>query len=114
MPELTDEEAAILACDTLAVVAHELFRSACSGGLSDIPYLRRLFEDLKNPQPGDMVLEITSAHRYKSYQRMGKLVSVADEEAGKCWKIERVFTDGTIETWRNAEFIKVPQTRFKI
>ncbi len=96
----------------------------CSGP----PMLNKLFDELKNPKPGDLVMEVTT-HRMKSMnpiEGIGTLVKITREpiftreraiENGygeneeipeeEVWTIKLVFGDGRELRWKNASFIKV-------
>ena len=106
--------------------AYELWRaSLCAGPQS----IRDLFNELKNPKPGDLVMEVTT-HLMKSrdpLEGIGRLVAVGDapyyatrdeaRAAGiednepiptrQVWDITLDFDDGRPFRWENAMFIKV-------
>lgn len=106
--------------------AYELWRaSLCAGPQS----IRELFEELRNPKPGDLVME-TTTHLMKSrdpLEGIGTLVAVGEapyyatrEEARaagyeddeliptrQVWDITLDFDDGRLFRWENAMFIKV-------
>lgn len=99
--------------------------SMCAGP----QHLRDLFEELKNPQPGDLVLETSTFFRSADNpaQGIGTLVSSgmapcyasrdearaagwADDEPipeRLVWDIRLDFDDGRVFRWENAYFIKV-------
>lgn len=90
--------------------------------------IRDLFQELRNPQPGDLVME-TTTHRMKNrdpLEGIGRLVSITREptcspeawkESGaeegepipteRVWTIELIFDAGRQFRWRNADFIKI-------
>lgn len=103
--------------------------SLCSGP----QILRDLFNELKDPKPGDLVME-TSTHLMQErdpLEGIGTLVAVGDapyfatrEEARaagyeddepiptrKVWDITLDFDDGRLFRWENASFIKVKTDR---
>lgn len=106
--------------------AYELWSaSLCAGPQS----IHNLFEELRNPKPGDLVME-TTTHMMKSrdpLEGIGTLVAVGGapyyatrEEARaagyeddepiptrKVWDITLDFDDGRLFRWENAMFIKV-------
>jgi hypothetical protein len=104
--------------------AYELWRaSLCAGPQS----IHNLFEELKNPKVGDLVME-TSTHCMQGrdpLEGIGRLVGVTQEPmcTTEAWKegggegepipmetvytIALVFDDGRLFRWRNAMFIKV-------
>lgn len=105
--------------------AYETWRaSLCAGPQS----IRDLFNELKDPKPGDLVME-TTTHRMKNrdpLEGIGRLVSITREPmyTPEAWKegggedgepipketiytIALIFDDGREFRWRNASFIKV-------
>jgi hypothetical protein len=97
-------------------------------GCSGPPMLHKLFEELRNPQPGDLVMELSTYHMpgQNPLEGIGTLVSVTREpmftrqeatDAGygedepiptdKIWTITLDFDDGRKFRWRNASFVKV-------
>lgn len=106
--------------------AYETWRaSLCAGPRS----IQDLFNELKDPKPGDLVME-TTTHGMKgrdTLEGIGRLVAVGDapyyatrEEARaagiedqepiptrKVWDITLDFDDGRAFRWENASFIKV-------
>jgi hypothetical protein len=105
--------------------AYETWRaSLCAGPQS----IRDLFNELKDPKPGDLVME-TTTHRMKNrdpLEGIGRLVSITHEPMYtlEAWKegggvdgepipmetiytIALIFDDGREFRWRNASFIKV-------
>lgn len=109
--------------------AYELWRaSLCAGPQS----IRDLFNELKDPKPGDLVMETTTHQMPKRdpLEGIGRLVSITREplytpeawkEAGaeegepipteRVWTIALIFDDGRLFRWRNADFIKVKTDR---
>lgn len=107
-------------------VSYNLYcASLCSGP----PKLAALFDELRNPQPGDLVME-TTTHLMESCdpkEGIGTLVAVGmapyyatREEARAAgydddepiperlvWDIKLDFADGRMSRWENAIFIKV-------
>jgi len=109
--------------------AHQLWRASLCAGPK---HITDLFEELRNPQAGDLVMETTTHLMGKRdpLEGIGRLVSVSREpiytpkewkEAGgkdgapvpteRVWTIALVFDDGRLFRWRNAEFIKVKADR---
>lgn len=101
----------------------------CATLCSGPPKLAALFEELRNPKPGDLVME-TTTHLMKSRdpkEGIGTLVAVGmapcyatREEARvagyeddepiperRVWDIALDFDDGRLFRWENASFIKV-------
>ena len=109
--------------------AYELYSASLCAGPQ---HIRDLFEELRNPQVGDIVME-TTTHRMPKrdpLEGIGRLVSVTREpiytpegwkEAGaeegepipteRVWTIALIFDDGRLFRWRNADFIKVKTDR---
>lgn len=125
MPKTTPELVALLkGC------AYNLWcATLCAGPQS----IHELFLELKDPKPGDLVME-TTTHLRKDrdpLEGIGTLVAVGDapwfatrEEARaagyedaepiptrKVWDITLDFDDGRIFRWENASFIKVKTDR---
>ena len=106
--------------------SYNLYRATiCSGP----PKLAALFDELRNPQPGDLVM-VTDTHLMESHdpkEGIGTLVAVGmapyyatREEARAAgydddepiperlvWDIKLDFADGRMSRWENATFIKV-------
>jgi hypothetical protein len=115
-------KAAVLA---LKGCAYNLFLATLCAGP---PKLHALFEELRAPKVGDLVME-TTTHRMQSrdpLEGIGRLISIADEpiytrkqwmdeggteneEIPSCtvWTIKLVFDDNREFRWRNASFIKI-------
>jgi hypothetical protein len=106
----------------LAASAYGLYSACCIG--NPPPFVARLREALRNPRPGDLVLEITSFRRADDLSsHVGELVRIAEEPCmppgewdeaveGRPVPMERVqyvrTLDGSREVrWVNAEFIRV-------
>lgn len=109
--------------------AYELWRaSLCAGPQST----RDLFNELKDPKPGDLVMETTTHHmpNRDPLEGIGRLVSITREPmyTPEAWKeagaeegepiptervvtIALIFDDGRLFRWRNADFIKVKTER---
>ncbi len=94
----------------LESTAYNLWMSAIQ---SQSPNGQRLYRRMKDPQVGDMVMEITSYRRYGAVERMGygKLIEVQDGDIiTKKWTIETPF--GKTIDWTNAMIIAIPGQEF--
>jgi hypothetical protein len=110
----------------MEVTAYNLY-SACLVG-NPAPFVARLYEQMKSPQSGDVVLEVSTIYdESRTGTRLGRLVRVAAEPVFTAteWAegggrpdepipTERVWyiaLDGGREfRWTNATFIRVPET----
>lgn len=93
---------AAVACEVIAWTATNLWSAANTG--NPCPWLVTVREAMANPKPGDLVLELTSRHRYPAIERMG----IMREPSGGFIVVEKTFSDGKRETWENCEFITIP------
>lgn len=125
MSETIETSAAVDAVVFLKGCAYNLWRACLCAGPQSIT---NLFNELKDPKPGDLVME-TTTHRMSKrdpLEGIGRLVSITEEptstreewiEAGggadkpipteTIYTIELIFDDGRQFRWRNASFIKV-------
>lgn len=102
-------------------------------------YQRDLMDFMKNPKPGDLVMEIT-AYRHPKWQRVGTLLRVEDVRAcnhmradvdlkdctdAECLKylpqeermLDRFYWIETIyneHRWHNARFIRIPRNQAEL
>jgi hypothetical protein len=115
----------------LANVTEELVRACCVG--DPAPRVREMWEQLQNPQPGDIVLETSSRRRDPEWpaQALGLLLFVtgvkvrteeqwAEAERAGWWRIDRRRAnaegywyvdplDGSQRAvWENCSFVRVP------
>lgn len=107
--------------DLLAVNAYVAWSNVLSGCNSNAQ--NHYFEQMENPENGDLVLEITSMGRAESIDRIGRLISTQrvpiagwedeDEPAPteQTWTIKTL--DGREFTWSNANFIVIPEDSFE-
>lgn len=96
----------------LAVVGRELWRSACIGNAP--PVIKDLRGRMRNPQPGDLVLEISRLggmmpDRFDP-DSIGRLIRVesAEHTGRDRWVVEPLHAPGTEQGWQNAEFVAIP------
>jgi hypothetical protein len=90
----------------LAIVGRELHRSTLAGNAP--PMITELRERMRNPRPGDLVLEISRfggmmPDRFDP-DSIGRLVRIESDR----WVIEPLHAPGTEQGWRNAEFVAIP------
>jgi hypothetical protein len=95
----------------IAFLGYQLYKAS----LVNSDYSRDLMRDLHNPQPGDLVFEVSSRHP----SGIGRLilsrtefVPYKEEEGGyndQFWYIET--TDGKLMRWFNCQFIKIPEPK---
>lgn len=95
--------------ELVAQVARNL-RRACLVG-NPAPVVAGMWQDMANPELGDLVLEISSFRR-KPFEpsSLGRLVRVEDEDEGeRIWTIVPLVGPqaGQEVRWENADFIKV-------
>lgn len=82
--------------------------------MHNTPAAALAFKWMSDPQPGDLVIETSTAHyRDRDADAVGRLVRKAREPNTNhmletVWYVERL--DGTTERWRNADFIRLPET----
>lgn len=90
----------------LEATALDLWRASLCATKTEMG--KQLFERMKNPKVGDVVMEITSYRRIKT-DRMGfgKLISKTEgNHCGTEWVIET--PDGKRCKWTNADIIAIP------
>lgn len=108
IPKPTDE-ARVASHELFSVfeaTAYNLWMCALQGRT---PATRALFERMRNPQVGDMVMEITSYRRIKENRRgTGTLIAIQenDEVFLKKWTV--LTPSGETCDWTNAKFIAIP------
>lgn len=109
----------------LCASAYAAYSSSISGRSQ---WLHDRFEWFKNPQPGDLVMEISSAFMNDGENRIGYLIRVGmepmftdekweedkedwenDRPQEKIWRI-RLLANGEECRWENADFIRVPRS----
>lgn len=91
---VTPEEARIL-----AVLGHELYASSPGTPLS---------ERMREPQPGDLVLEVTDFGRGWDPNRIGRLVRIEGRPPGARYVISPLHDSDKQVGWRHCEFIALP------
>ena len=105
----TQSGAALPDRDLLSVLeaaAYNLWMAALQG---NTPNTQALCHRMKNPQVGDMVMEISSYRRINGdRQGTGTLIAVEENENtfGKKWTIRTPSSDTC--NWTNADFIAIP------
>lgn len=87
--------------ERLAIVGRWLYRS-CLG--ANCEYNRRIFERMKSPQLGDIVLEITRFGPFDP-ESVGTFI----RRDGEACLIMRLDCD-EVQRWENAEFMSLPNT----
>lgn len=89
--------------------AHQLMRAVGVGNPCEA--VKAQLEQMKDPRPGDLVVESSSWHRHhKDRQNVGRLVQILDDRGDETVFIEAL--DGTLVRWRNAEFLRLFPGRF--
>jgi hypothetical protein len=90
----------------VAIIGRELHRATLTG--DPPPVIKELGERMRNPQPGDLVLEISRLGGMMPGRfdpdSIGKLLRVE----GDRWVVEPLHAPGTEQGWQNAEFIALP------
>lgn len=103
------DEARVASHDLFSIfeaTAYNLWMSALQGRT---PASRALFERMRNPQVGDMVMEITSYRRVKADRRgTGTLIEIQENDGVflKKWTVRT--PSGETCDWTNAKFIAIP------
>ena len=75
--------------------------------------MRAEFERMRNPLPGDLVLETTTAFRWMGNDRLapgealGWLLRIEEEEGGKVYVLRPIYQEDGEFNWQNASFIRV-------
>ena len=109
MENQTQSGAALPIHDLFSVfeaTAYNLWMAALQGRT---PATQALYQRMKNPQVGDMVMEITSYRRITKDRRgTGTLIAIEDNENRflKKWTIQT--PDGRTCDWTNADVIAIP------
>ena len=109
MENPTDDEAALPTHDLFSVfeaTAYNLWMAALQGRT---PATQALYQRMRNPQVGDMVMEITSYRLTKKDRRgTGTLIAIEDNENRflKKWTIQT--PGGDTCDWTNADVIAIP------
>lgn len=90
----------------LAIVGHELYRSTLIGNAP--PVIRQLGERMRNPQPGDLVMEVSRFGGFRPDRfdpdSIGRLVRIN----GDRWVVEPLHAPGVEQGWQNATFVALP------
>jgi hypothetical protein len=95
----------------LAIVGRELHRATLIGNAP--PLITKLRERMRNPQPGDLVLEISRLGgmipgRFDP-DSIGRLLRAESADGGRDrWVVEPLHAPGTEQGWQNAEFVALP------
>ncbi len=84
-----------------------LYRLAMLTGTPDSEQ-RALWDRMTSPQPGDVVIEVTSFRGYDP-DGVGRLLRVEDQDDDPRHVVEPLHAPGTEQGWRNAEFIALPE-----
>ena len=86
--------------ERLLSVAYAAFRLA----LNNTPFCNAMYRAMKDPNPGDLVLEVSAGARME-LRGLGYLVTdVGDDADGGVIRC----LDGTEQRWDNAQFVRVP------
>lgn len=96
---MTPDEAGLL-----ATVGHELWRSTLIGNAP--PIIVALRERMTNPQPGDLVLEVTRWGPFDP-DSIGRLLRIE----GDRWVVSPLHRPGEEQGWQNATFVALPDRR---
>lgn len=82
------------------------------------PMVNRMLERMKNPSPGDLVLELTTFRMYPRRQgQLGRLEKIEYEKPKDELNPDNVYyirrPNGEVVRWRNADVIAIPEdTKF--
>lgn len=87
--------------EQLLSVAYAAFRLA----LNNTPFCNSMYEAMRNPKPGDLVLEVSAGARME-LRGLGYLVKDVSEKDADGGVIRCL--DGTEQRWDNAQFVRVP------
>ena len=86
-----------------------LLLSVASAGyrmaLNNTPFCSRMYEVMRNPKPGDLVLELSGRARM-DVCGLGYLVKDVDPDSSDGGVLRLL--DGTEQRWDNATFVRVP------
>ena len=90
----------------LAIIGRELHRATLIGNAP--PVIASLRERMRNPRPGDLVLEISRLGGMMPGRfdpdSIGRLLRIE----GDRWVVEPLHAPGTEQGWQNAEFVALP------
>ena len=95
----------------LAIVGRELYRTTLIGHAP--PLIRKLRERIMNPQPGDLVLEVSRLGGIRPDRfdpdSIGRLLRIeVDGQGGDRWVVEPLHAPGAEQGWQNATFVALP------
>jgi len=90
----------------LAIIGRELYRATLIGNAP--PVIKELGERMRNPQPGDLVLEVSRwggmrPDRFDP-ESIGRLVRIEGDRQ----VVEPLHAPGTDQGWQNARFVALP------
>lgn len=73
----------------------------------------RLRTRMRNPQPGDLVIEVSGLNHTFDPDSVGRLIRIEhpDDMDLTRWIVEPLHEPGREQGWRNAEFVAVPDQR---
>jgi len=96
----------------LAVMGYELYRNTYLGSRPKMPLTEALAERIVKPQPGDLVLEISTLAGLRPDRwdpdRIGRLVRVEGEDPDGRWVVAPLHDPEREQGWQNATFIALP------
>jgi hypothetical protein len=94
---------------TLARLMRKLFEVSMSGAPTERQ--REAYERASRPMPGDLVVELSTAHRDR-FEGTGRLILSREEPCGDEGATERVWyleqLDGSLARWVNSTFVAAP------
>lgn len=94
--------------EVLAAVGRTLWQATLIG--HPPPMITKLRDRMTNPQPGDLVMEVTRFGRFDP-DSIGRLIRHEGTEPGDRWVIEPLSRPGEEQGWQNAMFVALPDRR---
>ena len=96
--------------ELLAIVGRELYRATLAGNAA--PAVQQLGQRMRNPRPGDLVLEVSSWLGFDP-DSIGRLKRVTGNvsDGSDVWHVEPLSKPGHEVTWGNVEFVSLPDRR---
>ena len=110
------DEAIPVSPSDLAILCITLARFAAWPPDRDSPYGQRLYRRLRNPEPGDIVVETSSFRPYDPESVgvfVGRVWDMGHPDGEKqdpinyLWRVKSLIT-GEVQNWGNADFVAVP------
>lgn len=96
----------------LAIAGYELYRHTALGSRPKMPLTETLAERMAKPQPGDLVLEVSTLASLRPDRwdpdRIGRLVSVTGQDPSIRYVVAPLHDPEREQGWQNARFIALP------